>query len=1539
MFRELLMTMVVSALAFPGMSYASGNGIKAGSAKQPHGVRLSPSQAKVVQAVSGGSGRRHSIPVAGASKAVRIPTLPMSHKKPQRVNASGSRIQGWRISDEYGSIPSGWYELNLDGNETLLWEYHDPDWIDDGWGGEPSFPFTTGFYQDNKIVGFHSEMILYWLIWGYGSFTLDGEILEYHEMGDDLSVTDFSTYVISCVHDENTGETYAYTLNTDASGYMLQKVDTRTWKFTPVVHDVAIENVCIGIAYNPDNGKIYGYTPDSRFVTLDTATGNLTMISKFDFPVTTTMKGMTYSPLDKAFMFVYTGSGWGEYASLYTITPAGEITFHAALPEALQYNILVTPDKIVNEMTPLTPGITDIVFERGSNDGTAIIKMPETTFGGQHMQGTLTLTAYVDGILSETMAAQPGESVSMPIRNVAEGMRKFSFTVTSGDFESASVERKLYIGYDTPVTPENITLTEGSITWESVTKGVNGGYIDCDALTYNIYLNGEKINDTPLRDCSYTFTMPDEIFRKYVAQVEADNHGHLSQHGFSNDIKSGRPFPLPFSMQPTVSEGELIKIFSDNGPWHQWSISNDPSDSYIYCSTTTYDESTDEWFILPAISIGKSESLIEITFEVAVQAGFSDTIDENITVAYGDTRSPEDMRTVKTWTGIDNEEDWRTLTAWCLPGSEDSYFGFKTSSHEDGGTIMVRNIRISMSGRSVMTPAEVSGLTAHSSPDGALKATVEFSMPQESAAGMRLSEEVLTAKVMTNAGEVSVSGMPGSRQSVEVPTLQGWNEITVTAANDNPGLENSIRIFTGMDVPRPLDGIKITHSNDYRALHLEWDAPTEGYNGGYVDPATVEYAWYEYDEDEYEWRLVKNLGNSRILDITPKIEEGIRITEGAILTLNSLGNSGIILQFEAPAGNPYKLPMIENLNDPELWGPVYEPLMLECPDDTYVSEWGYIAQAYPYQVSQPTPYGEGAFCAFGTDGDKSRISLPAFSTMGIESASVEIPIWCGPDAAEIAVYAETSGIEPELIGTFNEPSEECWRKHRFHLPSKFIDKEWVSVKVDAIFRGNSSIAAIADYRIKTFRNNDLGVTEIYVPAYAEAGKEVKLSATIENMGLHTVEMPHMEMLIYKDGNLVLTLPMECNNNASGINELETAHFTALWTPDGNACGELSMTARIIENDMDESNNSLAGSCVISPGNNFVIDDLKATVNDQNIMLSWSEPSCEPGREGFENYSSFHFSDKAGDFKTVSLDGLPTTFFSAFRFPHDSDIKGWQVLGESEMTELMEEAEMTNDYVHAYSGNNVLAAFVPLSYIVGEDLVSDKWLISPEVKGGSTVSFMLTAALTGYLENVEIMYSDSDDNPENFQSIDRLVILSSNWTAYEYTLPEDARYFAIVYRSASSDGFFIMVDDIRYSPAEEPVMIEGYDIIRDGMVISRNVSAHGSWIDDHTLDNRQAVYNVMPVLQHNGVTSRGVKSNDAVASTSGIGETIADNCIVTAGKGYITVEGCMDTSIAIYNADGIIHAIIDMPSEKETVKADKGIYIVRTGEKAQRVIVK
>lgn len=1450
-----------------------------------------------------------------------------------KVNPSGSRIQGWRTSDYISDKPSGWYELGIDGSEKLLWEYHDPDWVDDGWSDEPEFPFHTGFYRNGKVYGFHREMLYYWLLWGHGTFTLDGEISDYVTYGEELDVQDFSTYVISCAYDSDNDKVYAYTLNSDASGYMFQSINIDTWGFSPINDNVRMEDVCVGFSYNPSDKKFYGITPDSRFVLLDTNTSNLAQVAKYDLQASTALQGMTYSPLDKCFIFV-SSTGDGS-STLYTIDPTvNKLELRSELPDAVQYSILITPDKLADPKAPLPVVITSISFPEGALSGKASLKIPTNTFDGSPLAGALLLSTFIDGEKYNETDVQVGADVEIPINDVTEGNRRFSFIVKSGDFESAEIDRTIYVGFDTPKTPQNIQLSDGALTWDAVTEGINGGYIDADALTYNVYLSAEKINPNPITECSYAFDMPDDVYQKYVAQVEAVNHGHASDRGFSNEIKYGDPFPLPFTVQPTMAEIELFEGIS-NSNYRSWCYSVDAdSNSCFECYTYSF-SGEEKWsasFFTPAINIPETEKLVEISFEVST-SGYDDYA-ENIEVGFGSQQTTDAMTTIKQWDDIKGDS-WEKFTAWFYPKAGTTFIGFTTYGSETCDMIRLRNISVKVSDRPDSTPATVSELKVVAKPEGELKANVAFRLPSMSVAGAAL-EGQLTVTIKSSVETKTVSGTPGSLYNVDIATIEGSNEITVYASNESDGLEATAKVFTGIDIPKPLDGIRTSHTEDFKGLHLEWDAPTQGINGGYVNPDNVTYSLCIYDEEEYEWNIVQDLGTSKQFDYIPDIENGMKRAEVAILTQNEKGNSGIVLTTANTAGKPYTLPYIEEFGESIFNSELGSLVMLEKPDDSYTDSWGYVMDA-SYWVSQLPPDNNGAFVAKDAAGKKSRIILPAFSTKGIDATGIELSLWGGSSAAEIRIYAHAYGMADELVGTFIE-TEDGWYKKRFHLPSKFMGKEWVELKIEAMFNAEETTAAFGQFKIQTFVSDDIAVYGMDAMHFPYVGSPAEITATIENRGLQAAAVPTVELIVSLNDEKKATMSMTRVDGEGYLPELGKANFKTSWTPDAETVGQVTFLVRVINPDMDMSNNEMSMEVSVGKGNLAAVTDLAAEETASGVVLTWTDPAVETGLEGFENMTPFSYGDHIGDFKTICLDGFGSSYFGNFRFPYDNEEKAWQVISEEEVTEIMQASEIDNSYLNAASGDRFIAAFTPFTIFVGDGLISDRWIISPEIKGGSSFSFMMSSGATGYVEDIEILCSTTGDNPENFEVIETEKILSAEWRKYEYTSPEDATYFAIRYRGNSDTGFFTMIDDIEYEPAEESPALEGYDIYRNGMLIAEAVNAKGTWTDSYKPEET-VYYNIKPLVRSNGILTRGFMSNTAYVEHAGVNGSAISNGKIFGIDGFIVVTGYNGLDVEIFTADGKRVGQYSNMSEIERIPVPAGFYIVNVGNKVAKVIVK
>ena len=1498
------------------------------------GVALTPQQQRTIQSVHPWLCRDKS--QRPVSVAQRQATL-YADAPVKRTNASGSRIQGWRTPTSTASIyetaTRGWYEVNSDGSQKLLWEWHDPNWEDDGWSDEPDFPFGVGFVRNGKIYGFHAEMLYYWLVWGHGIFTFDGQITEYQQYGDNLDLTTFDTYVISCAYDEQQDVVYAYTLNADASAYMVQKVNPDTWEFTPINTNVSIDDLLIGVAYNPADKEIYGMTPDSRFVKFNKTDGSLSLVKKHSLPVTTALQGMTYSPLDGCFYFVYTDGQ--NTATLYTIDPAtGEISLCGNLEDTMQYRILVTPDKLIDKRAPQTPKILSADFPAGSRSGVFNVQLPTETFGGETISGEIALVAYVDGAMYRELTGQPGSTVDVGFTDIEEGSHTFAFSAKQGDYEGASVDMELFVGFDTPLSPKNLELSDGTLTWDPVTEGIKGGYIDAEGITYNVYLNDNKVNAEPIHETSYTFTMPEDVYQLYTATVEADNHSHISERGISNAIKYGNPYPLPYSVTPTGEEGQLIINESVRNPYYWWTA---VPGEYFSTQTTEYENEKDEYFFLPGVIIPETDKLIEISYEVIGSDMYGSGNRENLAVVM----SPDPSSASVTVIAEDKEiqpYNWTKKSAWCLPAAGKMHFGFRTTTHSGGEEVRVRNIRISVCDRPATTPSTVTSLTAEALPQGQLKANVKFTMPTLSAAGQNLSDGRLTATVTSAVETKSVSGAPGSEQSVEIATQQGLNQIAVHADNAAEGIESSVTVYTGKDVPSPLTDLTATSNEDFSGIHLTWEAPQTGANGGYVNPSEVTYILCTFDDAQYAWIMSEDLGNATEYDYLPEPFEGKKVVEVAILTQNDLGNCGTIRTASAPCGTPYELPMTDSFSQ-DNYGNKYAPYTELHPDESYKSFWSYNHSAFPYFVSSSSPEGNEAFIATGVSGDKARIGLPSFSTEGLEKAGIELMLYGGEKSAPVRVYAAAYGIEPFEIGYYDGADGDVWKASRFDFPSQLLNRKWVTIYLDAEFAAQEeTTAAFASYRIQRFYADDINVKSVQAPSFPLIGRPITVEALVENLGSMTAAMPVLEMQILKGEETVSTMTMSPIEDLTSLKVLESTVYKAQWTPGPENTGDVIVKVRSINADMNPDNDVQTAVATVAPGKEAVVTDLSAEESSVGVLLAWTDPYVETGHESFEGLAPFSYAESMGDFKAVKRDNYEgTMYFGAFRFPHDNDTKAWQVIGEKEIAGIMAENDVENIFFNPTDGNNLIAAFTPISYFFGEDFQADDWLISPEVKGGSSFSFDISAGSASYYETVEVLYSTSDDNPDSFTLIEEIRLISPAWKRLEYTLPEDARYFAIRYRTSTKDGFFAVLDNIEYVPAEESPVLSGYDIYRNGALIAEAAPVRGSYTDNYDRAAKPVQYNVKPVISRHGVLSRGFMSNTALLAESGVQDINADSNVFGA-DGYIVVTGKSGTTVDVYRMDGIRIASISCAADFERIPAESGIYLVKIDGRTYKVIV-
>lgn len=120
---------------------------------------------------------------------------------------------------------------------------------------------------------------------------------------------------------------------------------------------------------------------------------------------------------------------------------------------------------------------------------------------------------------------------------------------------------------------ENVKLTQTTVSWDPVLRGVKGGYLDQANLIYNVYINGEKVGEVK-NATSYEWPSDSELpFAGYVATVTVDNHGYISEMSEESDIlRFGKEWTLPFEVAPTSVEALAFTPFDLNEDENTWDM-------------------------------------------------------------------------------------------------------------------------------------------------------------------------------------------------------------------------------------------------------------------------------------------------------------------------------------------------------------------------------------------------------------------------------------------------------------------------------------------------------------------------------------------------------------------------------------------------------------------------------------------------------------------------------------------------------------------------------------------------------------------------------------------------------------------------------------------------------------------------------------------------------------------------------------------------------------------------------------------------------
>lgn len=1475
---------------------------------------------------------------AGANTVARLPKSVKNTLAPSRIGPAGATVYGYLDYDSSETMTTGLSEVFLNGTVTNI------------------MPALTGpiglalsvnymYVRDGKF--YITGMETFWgMILSVGTYVYDPEgnqvgTLEY---GDEDPVFNYAAY------DPVKDMVYGLIETEDGLQYGTA-TGAEPNKVTVVATLPEKSNVC-ALTYNQVSGKLIGIQGNQLgkgVLDINTTTGDVTRIGEVE-QSSDYITSLAYSPLDGGYYYAICGEEECGIALLDENTFAQlSYTKYDSLVEFLSF--ACPDDRKIEDGAPGESTLVNTIFGNGALSGSLTYRLATLTYGGTPVIGDIDWILEIDGTEAQRGKGAAGSDVTVNVADLTEGLHTFTFKASLGGNFGRYLITTFYVGNDTPVAPASVTLDAEKVTWTPVTKGVHEGYVKADEVTYNVYLN-DKVIAQGIKATECASQLPaGELVENYVASVEAVFDGKVSEKTNSNDLKYGDPYTLPVSFTPTEKESRAFTAYDANGDGNTVQFAyvnlgeahqNVPVFLYNYSSS----QDADDWLFLPAASFTDVNAVYEFRMNCFRSDKYQESFEAklftapNPDAAISTLIEPTELTTTK---GDYDEMFASYFSAYFnVPSAGTYYVGIHVTSPKDQYRVFMRDFSLkAVDGMAVTNPKAVSALSAVAGAKGALNAAVTFTLPTATFNGVPYAaDKDLTASVQAaGCDAVTATGKPGETVTVTVPTKQGDNTITVIVKDgDMESLPASVSLYTGVERPGTVENLTNTiDSSDY-VMHITWEAPVEGVDGGYVAPTGVTYYLCEQGVDG--WEATALIGTD-VYSYDYTIPEGSdqEFVSVGILAENFVGMADYLMITSNVMGKPYDAPAVCSFTAGQILLPIVNY------GSGYQLLVGNPGKDFPDFATPDNASAAYTKLKAGTTQTEAYITLPKVSTKSLKTPALKLDVYGG--SADFSIVASAFGVEETVVKSYTAADFATKGRQtlQLDLPAAFNGKNWIELGIRTDI---SETASFILYGFKIYDNVpfDFGVTEIEGPTQAPIGEEATFIAHVTNLGSQANMIPASSWtLTDAEGNVVANVSVPAGTEA--IQPDAETTFKIAFTPTAEQIGDMTLEYTIEKADNKEINDSMTKNFTVAKGVIPVVTDLTAQeIKFDEVTLAWT-PLVVSNQvvDSFEDVTPFELDDATdmiGQFKRVDGDGSIVYGSQAQKFAEIPGAYGpssFLCWSQKQVDEILGSAGT----FEAKTGDQFLIAFCPAPETEGAaPVAADDWLISPEVTGGTDFSFSIRPITYQYgAEVIEVMYSAGSDKPEDFKVLESLEVTgdpqatSTTWHDYTFSLPADAKYFAIHY--VSKDIFGIMIDDIAYAPAGSSAKLKGYDIYRDGAVIAPAAPCEdGTYTDSTVEENAVYTYMVMPVLS-DGLL--GLESNSLTIRTTGVDGIVAGSKAVYAKAGAIVVNGYEGEAVAVVSADGKVVASDAHASASKTFTVGSGVYVVKAGKDVVKLIVK
>lgn len=1229
-----------------------------------------------------------------------------------------------------------------------------------------------------------------------------------------------------------------------------------------------------------------------------------------------------------------------EQSGLYEINPqSGAASFITSYPNNEMVTCLYIPQEATNYKLGEITSFTADFSNTSTTTGTVSITAPAKDAANNNITGDVTVLLYVDGSLYFSKSCAPGKTINEEV-TLSKGAHVLEAVATHKTM-GRTTKKKLdvWVGVDGPEAPANFKAiklddTRAKLTWDTPTIGAHGTAIKPALVYYSIYRNpGNELLTDEATDNEYIDKITNPSLRQYTYTIVPYYKNEAGVPATSNAVEFGSPLSIPY--YEDFSTFDAFKTFivynanKDKGFWG-W-------DQAAQCAKYQYDtfNAGDDWLISPALHLEGGMSY-KLKFKARSD---SRLYPESMEIRMADSPFISSFTTVlMEKTDFRHEEYKEYEVTIHAPETNNYYIGFHAVSAKGLYWLYLDDIEVT-AGPKTGSPTAIADLEAKQALGGVQKAELSFTTPSTDMAGNVLTS-IEKVNIYRDNSLIHTITNPavGTKQTyTDNAPAQGYNTYKVTCVNGNgEGIPAEVKIWVGMDKPcAPTNVVQTTTDN--KVAHLTWEAPLYGENGGTLNTNDLTYNIYDSKE-----RLVKKgLKGTSYTDSEIDCSNGQQTLFYNVQAVSEAGEGDGAVSNFITYGEAYKNGFKESFaNGKFTTSDWIISVIAPSPynNEFYGRYWGTEHSKYDRGPVPEAQDGDNGMLIAYTDyiDVSSRLVSPRINVADMKNPVLNFWFYHYYSSSEdqYSHPKETMTVEVYKDGKYTEMLEKPillingngWYNYSINLKN-FVDKN----DFQFAFKTHNFLSHdmhIDNITIEDVPSCDLAVASFNVPEKISAGSERELRLTVINKGVETADAYSVEFLC--DGKVFKSVDAD-----EPLTFAKEHTFTAVVAPTITEMGKIhTYSARIVfAKDENTVNNTTEEIRSEVPSNNLpVVNNLTLKKSDNGSTLVWDEPEEGAGNtvvtEGFESYEAFSITNM-GDWKLVDVDkGYTYTIANSgsttqdYDYPNAGEPMAFQVFNPSLIN-------LNSKLWTPYLGNQMAVCFDS-----GNGVNNDDWMISPEVVGGTKVTFMAKSVTAQYgLEKIKFLYSVSDRETTSFRQMeDVIAVPADKWTKYTFTLPEDAKCFAI--NCVSENSYALLIDEITYESTEPMTLsLLGFNVYRDGEKINDELLEEGYYVDTNAPAGSH-YYNVTTVYDK----GESAFSNQ-VSTTAGI-ETVNNNSIaVYANQSTVYVKGGYGQQIRIYNALGQCFENKVINRDNFATTLTPGIYMVSVGSKTTKVVLK